>query len=96
MSLVKVMPFLLRRTKDEVLADLPPKIIQDRYCDLSPLQLQLYEDFSHSQAKQEVSTLVQTYGGPDVPEARAVNAPSTHVFQVTFCDWTDFLIMHTV
>lgn len=77
------MPFLLRRTKDEVLADLPPKIIQDRYCDLSPLQLQLYEDFSHSQAKQEVSTLVQTYGGPDVPEPRAANAPSTHVFQVT-------------
>lgn len=63
MSLVKVMPFLLRRTKDEVLADLPPKIIQDRYCDLSPLQLQLYEDFSHSQVKQEVSTLVQTMEG---------------------------------
>lgn len=88
MSWVKVMPFLLRRTKDEVLADLPPKIIQDRYCNLSSLQLQLYEDFSHSQAKQEVSSLVQTYGGPDVPEPRAANAPSTHVFQVTFCGWT--------
>jgi SNF2 family DNA or RNA helicase len=92
---MKVMPFLLRRTKDEVLADLPPKIIQDRYCDLSSLQLQLYEDFSHSQAKQEVSTLVQTYGGPDVPEAQAASPPTTHVFQVTFSDWADFPTMHT-
>ncbi|KAL2547968.1 TATA-binding protein-associated factor BTAF1 [Forsythia ovata] len=31
----QVMPFLLRRTKDEVLSDLPEKIIQDRYCDLA-------------------------------------------------------------
>lgn len=77
----QVMPFLLRRTKDEVLADLPPKIIQDRYCDLSPLQLQLYEDFSHSQAKQEISSLVEHYGGPDASEARTASAPSTHVFQ---------------
>ena len=89
------MPFLLRRTKDEVLADLPPKIIQDRYCDLSPLQLQLYEDFSHSQAKQEVSTLVQTYGGPDVPGTKAASPPSTHVFQVTFSDLANFPAMYT-
>lgn len=81
----KVMPFLLRRTKDEVLADLPPKIIQDRYCDLSPLQLRLYEDFSVSHAKKEVATLVQTYGGPEVSEARTTSSgPSTHVFQVRF------------
>lgn len=45
----QVMPFILRRTKDEVLADLPPKIIQDIHCDLSPLQRRLYEDFSQTQ-----------------------------------------------
>jgi len=28
-----------------VLQDLPPKITQDYYCDLSPLQRILYEDF---------------------------------------------------
>ncbi|KAL5072140.1 hypothetical protein RYX36_023027 [Vicia faba] len=48
-----VMPFLLRRTKDEVLSDLPEKIIQDRYCDLSTVQLKLYEQFSGSRAKKE-------------------------------------------
>uniref|UniRef100_A0A7I3ZEM7 Uncharacterized protein n=1 Tax=Physcomitrium patens TaxID=3218 RepID=A0A7I3ZEM7_PHYPA len=34
--LIEVMLFLLRLTKNEVLENLPPKIIQDRYCDLSP------------------------------------------------------------
>ena len=35
----QVLPFLLRRLKEDVLQDLPPKIIQDYYCDLSPLQV---------------------------------------------------------
>ena len=34
-----MLPFLLRRLKEDVLADLPPKIIQDYHCDLSPLQV---------------------------------------------------------
>lgn len=34
----QVLPFLLRRMKEDVLQDLPPKIIQDFYCELSPLQ----------------------------------------------------------
>jgi TATA-binding protein-associated factor len=41
-----IMPFVLRRTKDQVLSDLPPKIIQDVYCAMSPLQLALYEQFA--------------------------------------------------
>ena len=40
----QVLPFLLLRLKENVLQDLPPKIIQDYYCELSPLQVQLYED----------------------------------------------------
>ena len=36
----QVLPFMLRRMKDDVLDDLPPKIIQDYYCDLSPLQVE--------------------------------------------------------
>ncbi|GAA5967385.1 hypothetical protein JCM11641_000529 [Rhodosporidiobolus odoratus] len=47
----QVLPFLLRRLKEDVLDDLPPKIIQDYYVELSPLQKQLYDDFSNSQAK---------------------------------------------
>ncbi|KAF8402447.1 hypothetical protein HHK36_013403 [Tetracentron sinense] len=76
----QVMPFLLRRTKDEVLSDLPAKIIQDRYCDLSPVQLKLYEQFSGSDAKKEISTMVKdespnTEGNNPSPKA------SSHVFQ---------------
>ncbi|XP_011642217.1 TATA-binding protein-associated factor 172 isoform X1 [Pogonomyrmex barbatus] len=41
----QVLPFLLRRNKEDVLQDLPPKITQDYYCDLSHLQRTLYEDF---------------------------------------------------
>lgn len=35
----QVLPFILRRLKEDVLQDLPPKIIQDYYCELSPLQV---------------------------------------------------------
>ena len=34
----QVLPFMLRRLKEDVLSDLPPKIIQDYYCELSDLQ----------------------------------------------------------
>lgn len=42
----QVLPFILRRVKEDVLQDLPPKIIQDHYCELSPLQGKLYHSFS--------------------------------------------------
>ncbi|KAL8521551.1 hypothetical protein ACS0TY_011900 [Phlomoides rotata] len=72
----QVMPFLLRRTKDEVLSDLPEKIIQDRYCDLSPVQLKLYEQFSGSHVRQEISSVVkQNEDAGGAPKA------SSHVFQ---------------
>lgn len=35
----QVLPFMLRRMKEDVLQDLPPKIIQDYYCTLSALQV---------------------------------------------------------
>uniref|UniRef100_A0A0N8BMP5 TATA-binding protein-associated factor n=1 Tax=Daphnia magna TaxID=35525 RepID=A0A0N8BMP5_9CRUS len=47
----QTLPFLLRRMKEDVLKDLPPKITQDYYCDLSPLQVKLYEDFSKKHAE---------------------------------------------
>ena len=40
----KVLPFILRRTKDDVMQDLPPKVIQDVYVDPGPLQLALRND----------------------------------------------------
>ena len=66
----QVLPFLLRRLKEEVLEDLPPKIVQNYYCDLSELQKKLFEDFT----KKERKTLEATAGSDD-KEAKQ------HVFQ---------------
>ncbi|BDA40363.1 TATA-binding protein-associated factor 172 [Coccomyxa sp. Obi] len=76
----QVMPFILRRTKDAVLKDLPPKILQDVYVEPSALQKRLYEDFSQSSASREVATLV-TADDTDTSgrDEQATKAP--HVFQ---------------
>ncbi|KAI9833029.1 MAG: TATA-binding protein-associated factor mot1 [Sarea resinae] len=47
----QVLPFLLRRLKEEVLNDLPPKILQNYYCDLSEIQRKLFEDFTKKEGK---------------------------------------------
>ena len=78
----QVMPFILRRTKDQVLSDLPPKTVQDVICDPGALQRALYEDFAASQAMTAVTGAVQggalaaTKGKGDGGDA----APP-HVFQ---------------
>lgn len=77
----QVMPFLLRRTKDEVLSDLPEKIIQDRYCDLSPVQLKLYEQFSGSETKHEISTLVKSDEDTNIAVETKSTKATSHVFQ---------------
>ncbi|KAJ7581379.1 SNF2 superfamily chromatin remodeling protein [Mycena floridula] len=56
----QVLPFLLRRLKEDVLNDLPPKIIQDYYCELSELQKYLYDDFSNSKALHAAEDVIQT------------------------------------
>ena len=66
----QVLPFLLRRLKEEVLDDLPPKILQNYYCDLSDLQKKLFESF----AKKEGKTLTD-HAGSDDKEAKQ------HIFQ---------------
>jgi len=61
----QVLPFLLRRLKEDVLNDLPPKIIQDYYCELSDLQKYLYDDFAKSKARSSAADTVNTEGaGP--------------------------------
>lgn len=57
----QVLPFLLRRLKEEVLNDLPPKILQNYYCDLSNLQKRLFEDFF----KKEKKTVEASVGSID-------------------------------
>lgn len=72
-----MLPFLLRRVKEDVLHDLPPKITQDYYCELSPLQQRLYEDFARTKAHQ---SLAETIAHTDIA-ANALQA-HTHIFQV--------------
>ncbi|KAK1769217.1 SNF2 family domain-containing protein [Phialemonium atrogriseum] len=66
----QVLPFLLRRLKEEVLDDLPPKILQNYYCDLSDLQKKLFEDFTKREAKK-----ITEEAGRDDKEAKQ------HIFQ---------------
>ena len=70
----QVLPFMLRRLKEDVLSDLPPKIIQDYYCELSDLQKKLYRDFASKQ-KSVVQEEVQKSGEEATKESK------THVFQ---------------
>ncbi|XP_055877074.1 TATA-binding protein-associated factor 172-like [Biomphalaria glabrata] len=75
----QVLPFILRRLKEDVLQDLPPKIMQDYFCDLSPLQVELYEDFAKSRAKRSVDETV--VGGEDMKDKKVSNQGTTHIFQ---------------
>ncbi|XP_067858540.1 TATA-binding protein-associated factor 172 isoform X3 [Heptranchias perlo] len=76
----QVLPFLLRRMKEDVLQDLPPKIIQDYYCNLSTLQVQLYEDFAKSRAKCDVEETISTGTLSEENEKPKLKATG-HVFQ---------------
>ncbi|KAI7824478.1 SNF2 family N-terminal domain-containing protein [Kickxella alabastrina] len=86
----QVLPFLLRRMKEDVLSDLPPKIIQDYYCELSPLQKFLYEEFAKSSVtgnlKKSLGMAEDTVTAPSTAVSTAATAakeqkPATHVFQ---------------
>jgi len=46
-----VRPFVLRRTKAQVLTELPPKIVDKRYCELTSEQRALYRQVMQSRAK---------------------------------------------
>ena len=69
---------MLRRAKADVLKDLPPKIIQDYYCELSPLQKLLYEDFAKSKAKRSIDSSL-TENDPMKDER---HEKISHIFQV--------------
>ncbi|XP_053648070.2 TATA-binding protein-associated factor 172 isoform X2 [Cherax quadricarinatus] len=74
----QALPFLLRRVKEDVLNDLPPKITQDYYCELSSLQEELYEDFARTQASQNINdSLRNSDQGKDEQAPR----PHCHIFQ---------------
>uniref|UniRef100_A0A182VQT4 TATA-binding protein-associated factor 172 n=1 Tax=Anopheles minimus TaxID=112268 RepID=A0A182VQT4_9DIPT len=74
----QVLPFLLRRVKEDVLTDLPPKITQDLLCELSPLQERLYEDFSRMHLHSpDIRECLENIDGQMAGPANK----KTHVFQ---------------
>ena len=73
----QVLPFLLRRMKEDVLHDLPPKIIQDYYVELSDLQKSLYEDFGKTQAASKAYQDLT----PVSSKSKKGEGQGTHVFQ---------------
>lgn len=67
----QVLPFLLRRMKENVLKELPPKIIQDYECEPSAVQRILFGDiFADMGLRREIA---ESLGGAE--------KPSMHVFQ---------------
>lgn len=75
----QVMPFILRRTKDQVLKDLPPKIIQDVLVDPTPLQLALLDMARGLGGAHEGD---RGAGGEPGPSSSAASGKeTTHVFQ---------------
>lgn len=70
----QVLPFLLRRVKEDVLTDLPPKITQDLLCELSPLQERLYEDFSKTHLNSDLRECLENMSSETVTK-------KMHVFQ---------------
>ncbi|KNZ44693.1 hypothetical protein VP01_891g7 [Puccinia sorghi] len=55
----KVLPFLLKTLKEDVLDNLPPKIIQEYYWELLSIEKSLYKDFSNSQSKNDAKGLIK-------------------------------------
>lgn len=48
----RVLPFIMRRLKTQVLQDLPEKIIQDYYCEMTDVQRKVYRQFEDSDLQQ--------------------------------------------
>ena len=51
----RIAPFILRRTKTEVLKDLPPKVIQDFECEMTEVQKYAHEYVDKNYPIQQVT-----------------------------------------
>ena len=63
---VKVLPFIMRREKTEVLKDLPPKIIQDFTAEMTDVQQSIYEKFE----EEDIATLGKVDGTGEKKEIK--------------------------
>jgi len=67
-----IQPFVLRRTKVQVLQELPPKTEEVRKCQLSAHQVKLYHDVINSRAQSLIAQLLNNQ----------INVPYIHIFSV--------------
>ncbi len=67
-----IKPFVLRRTKAQVLQELPPKTEEVRKCELSPYQIKMYQDVINTRAQVLIAELLNKRG----------NIPYIHIFSV--------------
>jgi len=54
-------PFVLRRTKEQVLSELPPKTEQTMFCEMEPAQRKFYDDL-RNQVRATVSQRIESQG----------------------------------
>jgi hypothetical protein len=65
----QVLPFILRREKEQVLPELPPKTITTILCEMSPLQARLYSNFcSGAAAKKSLDSLQRAIESTKKPD----------------------------
>jgi TATA-binding protein-associated factor len=86
----QVLPFCLRRTKESVLSELPAKLMEDRTCELHPVQRALYAAFEASRAPDALAQAVGKAaagtegaaqgGGSGVAATGGGKGAATHVF----------------
>jgi len=67
-----IRPFMLRRTKNQVLEELPPKIEEIRKCELSSEQVKLYQDVINTRAQTLIAQLYR----------KSEKVPYIHIFAV--------------
>lgn len=87
----QVLPFMLRRMKEDVLEDLPPKIIQDRECEANELQRLLFDRVLSAVGLKE--KIAETFGSKQSRSDEAKGEkPPMHVFQAL--QWLRKVCLH--
>lgn len=78
----QVLPFILRREKEQVLTELPPKVITRIPCPMSSIQEDLYNRFcSDPKGKLSISTIDRMINTKHEPETENTPAFNTETFR---------------
>lgn len=77
----QVLPFMLRRVKEDVLHELPPKIIQDYMCTMTPLQARLYAHCLSSSSSSSSDTDSGIADSQSTDSSGHPKQQQQHVFQ---------------